>query len=82
MGLRQIRGTDLKAQTEQIDWEETVLQPDLRGRGDLPGQMSFMDTVSDKDIINELLEVSVDSITPIKALNILSDLQQKVKNRW
>ncbi len=49
---------------------------------DLPGQMSFMDTVSDKDIINELLEVSLDSITPIKALNILSDLQQKVKNRW
>ena len=39
MGLRHIRGAELKAQEEQIDWEETVLQPDLRGRGDLPGQI-------------------------------------------
>ena len=39
MGLRHICGADLKAQLQQIDWNETVLQPDLCGRGNLPGQI-------------------------------------------
>jgi len=45
-------------------------------------QMSFFDTVSDKDIIQELQDVDISCMTPLDALNTLYRLQNKLKNRW
>lgn len=45
-------------------------------------QMSLFDTVKDDDIIRELREVDITNLTPLEALNKLSELQNKVKNRW
>ena len=45
-------------------------------------QISFFDTVSDDDVLKELKELQVDSLTPIDALNELYRLQNKLKNRW
>lgn len=45
-------------------------------------QMSLFDTVRDDDIIRELREVDITNLTPLEALNKLSELQNKVKNRW
>lgn len=45
-------------------------------------QMSLFDTVSDQDILQELKEMDISTLTPIDALNTIYRLQNKLKNRW
>ena len=45
-------------------------------------QMSLFDTVTDEDVIKELMEIEVNTLAPIDALNALYRLQNKLKNRW
>ena len=45
-------------------------------------QMSLFDTVKDEDVINELKEIDISSMTPLDALNTLYRLQSKLNNRW
>ncbi len=45
-------------------------------------QMSFFDTVKDDDIIKELGDLDINSMSPMDALNTLYRLQNKLKNRW
>ena len=45
-------------------------------------QMTLFDTVSDEDVLNELKEIEISTITPIEALNVLNRLQSRLKNRW
>jgi len=45
-------------------------------------QMSLFDTVTDEDVIKELMEVEVNTMSPLDALNTLYKLQNKLKNRW
>ena len=45
-------------------------------------QMSLFDTVKDEDIIQELMNIEISTLTPLDALNTLYQLQNKLKNRW
>ena len=45
-------------------------------------QMSLFDTVKDDDIIKELTDMDISSMTPLDALNTLNRMQNKIKNRW
>ena len=45
-------------------------------------QISLFDTVKDDDIIEEIRGLDISGLTPLEALNILSNLQNKIKNRW
>lgn len=45
-------------------------------------QMSLFDTVTDEDVLKELMEVEVNAMSPLDALNTLYRLQNKLKNRW
>ncbi|MBS5215039.1 MAG: DNA mismatch repair protein MutS [Clostridiales bacterium] len=45
-------------------------------------QISLFDTVREEDIIDELKEIEISTLTPIDALNTLYRLQNKLKNRW
>ena len=45
-------------------------------------QMSLFDTVQDNDIIEEKKNLEIGNLTPMEALNILYNLQNKIKNRW
>ena len=45
-------------------------------------QMSLFDTVTDADVVKELMEIEVNSMSPLDALNTLYRLQNKLKNRW
>ena len=45
-------------------------------------QMSLFETVKDEDVIKEIEEASLSTMTPIDALNMLYRLQSKLKNRW
>ena len=44
--------------------------------------MSLFDTVSDDEIIAELIGLDCNNMTPVEALNAISSLQSKLKNRW
>ena len=45
-------------------------------------QMTLFDTVSDEDILTELRELNISTMTPIDALNTLYHLQSRLVNRW
>ena len=45
-------------------------------------QMSLFDTVTDADIVRELMEVDISHLTPIDALNTIYALQNRLRNRW
>lgn len=45
-------------------------------------QMSLFDTVTDEDVLKELMETDVNAMSPLDALNTLYRLQNKLKNRW
>jgi DNA mismatch repair protein MutS len=46
------------------------------------GQISLFDTVTDEDVLKELMDIEVTTLTPLDALNTLYRLQNKLKNRW
>lgn len=45
-------------------------------------QMSIFDTVSEDDIIKELMELEINKMSPIDALTTLDKMQSRLKNRW
>ena len=45
-------------------------------------QMTLFDTVKSEDIIKEIEDIQINEITPVEAINILSRLQGRLKNRW
>ena len=45
-------------------------------------QMSLFDTVQDNDIIEEIRGLDLSNLTPMECMNILYNLQNKIKNRW
>jgi len=45
-------------------------------------QMSLFDTVTDADIVHDLMGIDVTRLTPIDALNTIYALQNKRKNTW
>lgn len=45
-------------------------------------QFSLFDTVTDEDVIAELKEIDITTLTPLDAMNTLYRLQNKLKNRW
>ena len=70
-----------KVQTIAIDQKETKHKAPTYDEVDLT-QMSLFDTVTDEDVLNELKEIDVSTLTPLDALNTIYRLQNKLKNRW
>lgn len=70
-----------KVQNIAVDQKESRHKAVKYDEVDL-SQMSLFDTVKDEDIINELKEIDITTLTPLDALNTLYRLQNKLKNRW
>ena len=61
----------------------TDKKPILKKSDDVDrGQMSLFDTISDDEIISELMELDCNNMTPMEALNAIVSLQSRLKNRW
>ncbi len=45
-------------------------------------QMSLFDTIKDEDVLKELSDIDISTLTPMEAMNTLYQLQNKLKNRW
>lgn len=70
-----------KVQSIAVDNKETKHKAVKYDEVDL-SQMSLFDTVKDEDVIRELKEIEISTLTPLDALNTLYKLQNKLKNRW
>ena len=44
--------------------------------------MTLFDTIKDEDVIEELKNIEISTLTPLDALNTLYRLQSKLNNRW
>ena len=82
--VEQLVDTDLTARTREIAQGNTpaghkpVPKPD-----DVEmSQLTLFDTVREDDIIEELKNLELGTMTPIDALNTLYRMQTKLKNRW
>ena len=73
--IEKIQGIDVSGRSTGKARVKTPDEVDL-------SQMSFFDTIKDEDIIRELMELEITTLTPLDALNTLYQLQNKLKNRW
>ena len=80
---RQLSDNDIleKVQSITVDQKECRHKPIKYDEVDL-SQMSLFDTVKDEDVIKELKEIDISTLTPLDALNTLYKLQNKLNNRW
>lgn len=80
---RQLSDNDIleKVQSITVDQKECRHKPVKYDEVDL-SQMSLFDTVKDEDVIKELKEIDISTLTPLDALNTLYKLQNKLNNRW
>ena len=84
MGLRFVSGRELMVQPDLIDLNDAVLQPDLRGRGDLPGQIQevtvegYCDGQSVRSFVRQRLEAKSGVCTKA-AFPHLPELQRRVE---
>ena len=46
------------------------------------GQMSFFETTTDEDVLEELKAINISTLTPLDALNTLYKHQSMINNRW
>ncbi len=80
--VAQLSRNDISASVRSIAVNKTTpavtKEPDDVDRG----QMSLFDTVKDDDVIEELKSLDCNNMTPVEALNTLSMLQSRLKNRW
>ncbi len=88
------RAKEIAEQLSDNDIMEKVQSIAVETKGDVPkkkpvkydeldmAQISLFDTVTDEDVLKELMEIEVTTLTPLDALNTLYRLQNKLKNRW
>ena len=80
--VNQLSENDISASVRSIA-ADTPKKQILKKSDDVDrGQMSLFDTISDEEIINEIKELDCNNMTPMEALNALSMIQSKLKNRW
>ncbi len=72
------RAREIAQQNASPSPRKAVTRPD---EVDL-NQMTLFDTVKSEDIMKEIESIQINEITPMEALNILSRIQGKLKNRW
>lgn len=81
--VEQLSDNDIteKVQNISVEVPETVKKQKQYDEVDLE-QISLFDTVKDEDVLQELEEIDVTTLTPLDALNTLYRLQNRLKNRW
>ena len=79
--VMQLAKADITEAVEMIAGTKKKAKPARKDDSD-PEQMSFFDTVTDQDVLDEIQNIDVQNLTPLEALNELYRLQNKLKNRW
>ncbi len=82
--VEELSENDITEIAKNLTVQNTCKKPKKKARQDTVDleQISLFDTVKDDDIIEELRNVDLSTMTPLEAMNKLNELQNKVKNRW
>lgn len=80
--LGELSNADITAAIENIAGQPRVKAKSVHYDEVDLSQMSLFDTVPDTEIIRELNDLDLQTMTPIDALNELYRMQNKLKNRW
>ena len=82
--VEQLSDNDITEKVQSIEIDRGKKQKHKNVRYDEVDleQISLFDTVTDEDVVQELMEIDVSNLTPVDALNTLYKLQNKLKNRW
>lgn len=80
--VEQLSDADISSRAREIQVESGAKEKKKRLDEVELNQMSFFDTVKDDDILKELKEIDIKSMTPLDALNKLNELQNKLTNRF
>ena len=81
--VMQLLDNDISSKIQEIAIPAGNKKPEVKKYDDVElGQMSFLDTNSDEDILKELSELEITTLTPLEALNTLYHLQSRLKNRY
>ncbi len=85
--VEELSSADIATKAREIALESANVSPGQRKVVTKPdevdlNQMTLYDTVKSEDIMREIEELHINEITPVEALNILSRMQGKLKNRW
>ncbi len=80
--LEELNENDITEKVQQIDPAAAKKQKTKKTEPYDADQMSLFATVTDEDVLRELSELDVTTLTPIEAMNMLYRLQGKLKNRW
>ena len=81
--VMQLLDNDISSKIQEIAIPAGNKKTEVKKYDDVElGQMSFLDTNSDEDILKELSELEITTLTPLEALNTLYHLQSRLKNRY
>ncbi len=81
--VEQLSDNDITERVQSISVEVSAETKKVKKYDQLDlEQISLFDTVKDEDVLKELQEIDVTTLTPLDALNTLYRLQNKLKNRW
>ena len=81
--VMQLLDNDISSKIQEIAIPSGNSKKEVKTYDDVElGQMSFLDTNSDEDILKELSELEITTLTPLEALNTLYHLQSRLKNRY
>ncbi len=81
--VMQLLDNDISARIQEIAIPASGKKTEVHTYDDVElGQMSFLDTNPDEDILKELSELEITTLTPLEALNTLYHLQSRLKNRF
>ena len=79
--VEELRDADITAAVKDLTSASKKKQKIVYDQVDM-AQMSLFDTVQDNDIVEEIRNLDMSHLTPMEAMNILYNLQNKIQNRW
>jgi hypothetical protein len=81
--LDQLSDADIVDRAREIAGSSATTRKKIEKQDEVDrGQLSMSDTIRSDDIVREILELKVNQMSPLEALNELDRLQSKLKNRW
>ena len=81
--VQELTNADITEKVQEISQKTEEKKPRAKKYDQVDlDQMSLFDTVSDEDVLKELTDLDISTMTPIEAMNTLYRLQSRLKNRW
>ncbi len=80
--VEELSGQDITEKVQHLTTSSEKKSPAKKKVQEDLQQLSFADAWQDQDILRELHDLDLGNVTPIEALNTLSSMQERLKERW